>query len=71
MRQEVAGRRLENGEASTRQKKDRRDDQQRPAVADRSLQEAAIVLCQKKILTGRNPALAKYGSRRRPSSGQL
>jgi hypothetical protein len=71
VRQEVAGRRLDNGEAATRHQKDRADDQQRPTVADRALPDAARVLYQKKILTGRNPASAKYGSRRRPSSGQL
>jgi hypothetical protein len=50
VREEVAGRRLKNGEASTRHEEDRRHDQQRPAVADRSFNEAAIVLCQKRLL---------------------
>ena len=32
---------------------------------------AAIAVRQKKSLIGRNPTAAKYGSSRRPSSGQL
>ena len=71
VREEVAARRLKNGEGSTRHEHDRREEQQRPAVADRCLQEAVIVVGQNKILTGRNAATAKYGSSRRPSSGQL
>src|SRR5207248_2555592 len=71
VREQLAGRRLKNGEASTRDKKDRGDEQQRAAVAHGCLHEAAIVLCQKRSLTGRKPAPAKYGSSRRPSSGQL
>jgi hypothetical protein len=59
VREEVAGRRLQNGETSTRHKKDRRHNQQQAAVADRCLQNAAIVLGQKKILTGRRPTPAK------------
>jgi hypothetical protein len=72
VREEVAGRRLKNGEASARHKKDRRDDQQQPAAGDdRSLLDAVIIACQNNILIGRNPARSEYGSSRRPSSGQL
>ena len=63
----MAGRRLKDGEGPTAHKKDSRKDQQGPAIAYRRLQKAAIVVCQKKSLSGRSPARSKHGSSRRAS----
>jgi hypothetical protein len=56
MRQEVASRRLKNSEGAASRKKDGREDQQRPAIANSHLQKIAILECQKKSLNGRSPA---------------
>jgi hypothetical protein len=51
VRQKISGRGLKDGEGATADKQDSRENQQRPAIADGCLQEAAIVVCQKKTLT--------------------
>ncbi len=56
MRQKVSRRRLKNGEGPASRKKDGREDQQRPAIANQRLEKAAIVVCQKKSLSGCSPA---------------
>jgi hypothetical protein len=49
VRQDVAGRRLNNDEGPAHHEQDGQEDHQRPAVADPRLHEAAIVPCQKSL----------------------
>jgi hypothetical protein len=50
VRQEMAGRRLKNCEGPEPDEKDSREDEQRPAIVNKRLQKAALVVCQKMSL---------------------
>ena len=59
VRQEMARGRLKNCERPGCDEQNRREYEQRPAVADRRFEKAAITMCQNNSLSGRTPARSK------------